>query len=59
MISGSALESQQIALMRARKGLTIVCEQHGADWLPFRLLLKNNGLAPKSFESIWVNVNYD
>ncbi len=40
---------------KTRKGQVIVCEQLGADWLPFRELTKIKGLKNKSTEVIWTN----
>lgn len=48
---------------RSRSGQTIVCEAHGAEWLPFQPLgarvkctpTKNHGGRKHSAEAIWVN----
>lgn len=45
---------------RTRKGQTIVCENMGADWLPFRFLADikaahRPGMTGKSAEAIWTN----
>lgn len=42
---------------RSRKGQVIVCEQSGADWLPFRRFHYNRAAAKKTYsmEMIWTN----
>lgn len=40
---------------RSRAGLTIVCENEGADWLPFRPLLSIKGRRGQSREVVWTN----
>lgn len=39
----------------SRKGQIIVCEQEGADWLPFRKFRKIKGIYKKSTEVVWTN----
>lgn len=42
---------------RSRKGQTIVCEQDGADWLPFEhLRLARNSIGVKTTEVVWSNL---
>ena len=39
-----------------RKGQTIVCEQSGADWLPFTTFLKTFNASNKKYEEVvWIN----
>ena len=41
---------------RERKGQVIVCEQEGADWLPFRVLKETTNSQDKKYkEMIWTN----
>lgn len=44
-----------------RKGQTIVCENQGADWLPFKKVREFKGTTQKNVEVIWSNIptNYD
>ena len=39
---------------RSRKGQVIVCENEGADWLPFRFLTEQQGSMQKNIEVIYV-----
>ena len=41
------------AWCRSRSGQVIVCENDGADWLPFQYLCDTNGMSGKSKEVIW------
>jgi hypothetical protein len=44
------------AFARSRRGQVIVCENEGADWLPFRPYFKGTSNTNKgSFEAIWTN----
>ena len=41
---------------RNRKGQVMVCEQKGADWLPFKRLRTNNNGSNKQYtEMVWYN----
>jgi len=40
---------------KSRKGQVIVCENQGADWLPFRFLTEHRGSMQKNTEVIWTN----
>jgi len=40
---------------KTRKGQVIVCENLGADWLPFRNLIESRGQRKKNMEVIWTN----
>lgn len=43
---------------RSRRGLVIVCEQWGADWLPFRPLAAIRGTTNRqTVEMVWTSVN--
>lgn len=39
---------------KTRQGQVIVCEQEGADWLPFKPLCEQKGLKKRSKEVVWV-----
>ena len=40
---------------QSRSGQVVVCENDGADWLPFEYLCDTNGMSGKSKEVIWTN----
>lgn len=40
---------------RERKGQSIVCEQEGADWLPFKVLIRQRGINSSSNEMIYTH----
>ena len=42
---------------KSRKGQVIVCENLGADWLPFKRLIKFNGQRHQKTEAVWFNHN--
>ena len=45
---------------KQRKGLAIVCELHGADWLPFRPIYKGYSKSQTQFiDAVWIGVNND
>ena len=43
------------AWCKARKGQVIVCENDGADWLPFQPLFKLKGQKYRTIESVWMS----
>jgi site-specific DNA-adenine methylase len=43
------------AWCKSRQGQVIVCENAGADWLPFRFLTKHQGSIQANVEVIWSN----
>lgn len=40
---------------QSREGQVIVCENTKADWLPFKPVIKMNGVAHRTTEAIWTN----
>jgi hypothetical protein len=40
---------------RSREGQVIVCENTGADWLPFRHLANVKAMSSSSAQAIWTN----
>ena len=45
------------AWCRDRGGQTVVCEQYGADWLPFEPLCSARGATRRTMEAIWTGRN--
>lgn len=43
------------AWCRTRSGQVMVCENVGADWLPFRPFLRQRGMTKTQVEAIWTN----
>lgn len=42
---------------KERQGQVMVCENQGADYLPFRFLTEHMGSIQKNIEVIWTNEN--
>ncbi len=62
--SGKLDYAQLSEWCRSRRGQVIVCENEGADWLPFRVLaddVQRNNMAtrPKRAEMIWANERWE
>jgi len=43
------------AWCRSRQGQTIVCENKGANWLPFRFLTRHQGMVQTNTEVVWTS----
>ena len=42
---------------KSRTGQVIVCENEGADWLPFKPLVSQQGMSKKQIEVIWLGTS--
>ena len=56
MQGSDTIDYQHLAAWcKARRGQVIVCENDGADWLPFQPLFKLKGQKYRTIESVWMS----